>query len=73
MNYLRKMQLDKIFKQIADDEGISVHEVKEEMQKSINAADYSEDPKTKQLIKDKFGNRTPTPEEFIMLIVNELR
>lgn len=73
MNYLRKMQLDNVFKQIAEKEGITVQEVKEEMKKTIAAATSNKNPEMKLLLKNKFDNRTPTPEEFMMLIVNELK
>lgn len=52
-------------KTIARQKGISVAEVREEMQLSIEMACNNPDPEKQAEFRKYFGDRTPTPEEFI--------
>lgn len=52
-------------KAIARQKGISVAEVRNEMQLSIEMARNNPDPEKRAEFTKYFGDRTPTPEEFI--------
>ncbi len=52
-------------KTIARQKGISVAEVREEMQQSIEMARNNPDPEKQAEFRKIFGDRTPTPEEFV--------
>lgn len=61
-----------ILKMIAKREGISVAEVREQMELAIDEAYQSDDPKVQKDLKKLFGNRRPTPEEFIYKMSKKL-
>lgn len=72
-NRFGKKDTKVIFRKIARQEGISVTEVIREMENSIEKAKNSPDPKKQAEFKKLFGDRTPTPEEFIHTIAKELK
>lgn len=61
-----------IFKIIAKQEHISVAEVRREMELSIEEAYNSQDHEERENFKKLFGNRIPTPEEFIHKTTKQL-
>lgn len=61
-----------IFKIIAKQEGISVAEVREQMALTIEEAYNTDDPKAQKEFKKLFGNKKPTPEEFIYKMSKKL-
>lgn len=53
--------------------GISFAEVREEMHSTIEDARNNPDPEKKAEFKKYFGNRRPTPEEFIYVLTKKLK
>lgn len=69
---LKKRDTKDLFKVIARQHGISVKEVKAEMQKTIDEARSNPDPEKQAEFSKYFGDRTPTPEEFIYVMTKKL-
>lgn len=69
---LKKRDTKDLFKIIARQHGISVKEVKAEMQKTIDEARNNPDPEKQAEFSKYFGDRTPTPEEFIVVMTKKL-
>lgn len=69
---LKKRDTKDLFKVIARQHGISVKEVKAEMQKTIDEARSNPDPEKQAEFSRYFGDRTPTPEEFIYVMTKKL-
>ena len=63
----------KILKQVARLRGISVSEVREELEIAIEEARNNPDPDAQAEFHRLFGNKTPTPEEFICKISKNLK
>lgn len=59
-------------KTIARQKGISVAKVREEMKLSIEMARNNPDPEKQAEFRKHFGDRTPTPEEFIEKITKKV-
>lgn len=72
MIVFKKRDTKTIFNAIACKEGISVAEVLREMEFSIENAKNSSDPAKQAEFKKLFGNKTPTPEEFIHTVASQL-
>lgn len=70
---LKKRDTKAIFKAIARQEGVSVAEVIREMEFSIEDAKNNPDPEKQAEFKRLFGNRTPTPEEFVYTVAKKLK
>ena len=70
---LKKRDTKAIFKEIARQEGVSVAEVIREMELSIEEARNNPDPVKQVEFKKLFGNRTPTPEEFVYAVAKKLK
>lgn len=68
MKILRKKNMKNILEMVAQQEGVSVDEVRTEMELAIEAARNNPDPEKQANFKKMFGNSTPTPEEFISKI-----
>ena len=68
----KKRDTKDLFKVIARQHGISVKEVREQMQKTIDEARSNPDPEKQAEFKKYFGNSTPTPEEFIYIMTKKL-
>lgn len=68
----KKRDTKDLLKTIARVHGISVKEVRAEMQKTIDEARSNPDPEKQAEFKKYFGNRTPTPEEFIYIMTKKL-
>lgn len=72
MMKFNKRDSRKMFKEVARIHGISVSEVKEQMQVAIDEARNNPDPEKQAEFQRLFGNRTPTPEEFICVTSKKL-
>ena len=69
----KKRDTKDLLKTVARAHGISVAEVKAEMQATIDEAQNNPDPEKQAEVKKYFGNRTPTPEEFIYVMTKKLK
>jgi hypothetical protein len=72
MMKFNKRDSRKMFKEVARIHGISVSEVKKQMQVAIDEARNNPDPEKQAEFQRLFGNRTPTPEEFICVTSKKL-
>lgn len=63
----------KMLKEMARLHGLSVSEVREQIQDKIIDAMNSDDPEQQAQFKRLFGNSTPTPEEFICATSRQLK
>lgn len=68
-----KKDSKKMIKEMARLYGLSVSEVREQIQDKIIAVMDSDDPDQQAEFKRMFGNRTPTPEEFIFTASRQLK
>lgn len=69
---LKKRDTKDLLKVIARQHGISVAEVRAEMQATIDEARNNPDPEKQAEFSRYFGDRTPTPEEFIYTMTKKL-
>lgn len=65
-----KRDSKKMLKEVARLRGVSVAEVREEMQLAIEEARNNPDAEKQAEFQRLFGNKTPTPEEFICITYN---
>lgn len=63
----------KMIKKMARLHGLSVSEVREQIQGKIIDVMNSDDPEQQTEFKRLFGNSTPTPEEFICVTSRQLK
>lgn len=63
----------KRIKEMARLHGLSVSEVREQIQDKIIAVMNSDDPDQQAEFRRMFGNSTPTPEEFICTASRQLK
>ena len=68
----KKRDTKDLFKVIARQHGISVKEVREQMQKTIDEARSNPDPEKQVEFSKYFGDGTPTPEKFIYVMTKKL-
>ena len=68
-----KRDSKKMIKEMARLYGLSVSEVREQIQDKIIAVMNSDDPEQQAEFKRIFGNSTPTPEEFICTASKQLK
>ena len=68
-----KRDSKKILKQVARLRGISVSEVREELEIAIEEARNNPDPDAQAEFHRLFGNKTSTPEEFLCIDTNNFR
>ncbi len=69
----KKKDAKAIFKEIARQEGIPVSEVIREMEIAIEDAKNNPEPEKSAEFKKLFGDKTPTPEEFIFTVDKKLK
>lgn len=68
----KKNNTKDLFKSLAHSHGVSVAEIKEEMVATIKEARNNPDPEKQAEFSKYFGSRTPSPEEFICVMVNKV-
>lgn len=61
----RKKDSKELIKRMAKTNGCSVSEIRREMQYAIDEARNSDDPDKQAEFQRLFGNKIPSPEEFI--------
>lgn len=69
----KKRDTKDLLKIIARKHGISVAEVRAEMQATIDEARNNPDPEKQAEFRKYFGDKTPTPEEFIYTVTKKLK
>ena len=68
----KKRDTKDLLKAVARQHGVSVAEVRAEMQATIADARNNPDPEKQAEFRKYFGDRTPTPEEFIYTVTKKL-
>lgn len=72
MGIFRNKEANLIYKSIAKAQGVSVAQVKADMVEAIEQSRNNPDPEVRAKFKQIFGNRTPTPEEFVIKMAKKL-
>jgi hypothetical protein len=70
---LKKRDIKKALKAGAKAGGMSLTEVRENIEVMIDEAMNSTDPEVRANFKEYFGNKRPTPEEYIYIITKKTR
>lgn len=71
---MEKSKVIRAFEKIARKEGISVDEVRQEIQKAIDDAMQSDDPAVQAYWrKIKFKGKKPMPEEVVLYIAKQVK
>ncbi len=69
----RKKDSKELIKRMAKTNGCSVSEIRREMQYAIDEARNSDDPNKQVEFQRLFGNKIPSPEEFICVVSKNLK
>lgn len=70
---MSKSDRRRIIERVAEQNGVSVDSVRQKMNQAIDLAMNSTDPKERENFKKLFGEKRPTPEEFILTIAWKTR
>lgn len=70
---LNNQSLKQVFKAIAHQQGVSVSEVKERIQSTIDEMYYSDDPDVQAEFSSYFGKKRPTPEEYVYTMATKIK
>ena len=73
MIVLKIKDMKKILQAGAKTRGVSLSEFRAEIQENIDNTMNSKDPEIQKRFKKYFGNRTPTPEEYIYTITKKVK
>lgn len=69
---MRKRKQEDVYQEIAMSHGVSACEVRQEIQRTIDAAWNSADPEVREKQRSLFPKGKPSVEEFIDVISNRL-
>lgn len=70
---IKKSDIKFVLKAGAKARGLSLSEFRAEIQENIDNSVNSQDPAVQERFKKYFGNRIPTPEEYIYTITKKTK
>ena len=73
MTRLRKREIKKALKTGAKAGGMSLVDIRTNIETTIDEAMNSTDPEVHENFKKYFGNKRPTPEEYIYMITKKTK
>ena len=70
---IKERDTKQVFKAIAHQQGVSVSEVKERIQTTIDELYYSDDPDVQAEFSSYVEMKRPTPEEYIYMMATKIK